>query len=49
MQKSLKKSNLKYATQMSIIRSKLLEKYPLAIETVGYVTKANRYKWLFCD
>ena len=34
--------NLRYATQMSVIRSMLLKKYPEAIETFGYVTKANR-------
>ena len=37
-----KKSNLRYATQMSILRSMLLKHYPEAIETFGYVTKANR-------
>ena len=37
-----RQSNLKYATQMSIIRSMLLKKYPDAIETFGFVTKANR-------
>ena len=36
------KSNLRYATQMSVIRGMLLKKYPDAIETFGYVTKANR-------
>ena len=36
------RSNLRYATQMSAIRSMLLKKYPDAIETSGYVTKANR-------
>ena len=36
------RSNLRYATQMSIIRCMLLRKYPDAIETFGYVTKANR-------
>lgn len=35
-------SILRYATQMSIIRCMLLKKYPDAIETFGYVTKANR-------
>lgn len=40
--KGKRKSNLRYATQMSIIRSMLLKKYPDAIETFGYVTKANR-------
>lgn len=36
------RSTLRYATQMSIIRSMLLKKYPSAIETFGFVTKANR-------
>lgn len=36
------KGILKYATQMNSIRKQLLEKYPAAIETFGYVTKANR-------
>ena len=36
------RSTLKYATQMSIIRNMLLKKYPDAVETFGYVTKANR-------
>lgn len=40
--KKPKKSNLKYATQMSIIRSQLLKIYPDAIETFGFVTKENR-------
>ena len=37
-----KKSSLKHATQMSVIRSMLLKHYPEAVETFGYVTKANR-------
>lgn len=37
-----KKSTLKYAVQMSILRSMLLKRYSEAIETFGYVTKANR-------
>ena len=37
-----RKSSLRYATQMSIIRSMLLQKYPNAEETHGFVTKANR-------
>lgn len=37
-----KKLNLKYATHMSIIRSRLLKVYPEAIETFGFVTKENR-------
>ena len=40
--KGKRKSTLRYATQMSIIRSMLLKKYPEAIETFGFVTKANR-------
>lgn len=40
--KKPKRSNLKYATQMSIIRSQLLKVYPCAIETFGFVTKENR-------
>ena len=36
------RSTLRYATQMSVIRSMLLKKYPDAVETFGYVTKANR-------
>lgn len=42
LNKKPKKMNLKYATHMSIIRSQLLKKYPDAIETFGFVTKANR-------
>ena len=37
-----KKLRLKYAAQMSIIRSQLLKIYPDAIETFGFVTKTNR-------
>jgi len=37
-----KKTNLRYASQMSVVRSQLLKHYPEAIETFGYVTKANR-------
>lgn len=40
--KGKKKSSLKHATQMSVIRSMLFKYYPEAIETFGYVTKANR-------
>ena len=40
--KGKRRGNLRYATQMSIIRSMLLKKYPEAIETFGFVTKANR-------
>ena len=40
--KGKRKSTLRYATQMSVIRSMLLKKYPNAIETSGFVTKANR-------
>ena len=37
-----KNKNLKYATHMSIIRSRLLKVYPDAIETFGFVTSENR-------
>lgn len=37
-----KKGTLKYATQMNSIRCQLLKEYPDAIETFGFVTKANR-------
>lgn len=40
--KGKKKGTLKYATQMNSIRCQLLKYYPDAIETYGYVTKANR-------
>lgn len=40
--KGKRRSTLRYATQMSIIRNMLLKRYPEAIETFGYVTKANR-------
>ena len=40
--KGKRKSTFRYATQMSIIRSMLLKKYSDAIETFGFVTKANR-------
>ena len=40
--KNPKKTNLKYATHMSIIRSQLLKVYPEAVETFGFVTKENR-------
>lgn len=40
--KGKKKGNLKYATQMNSIRKQLFKLYPNAIETFGYVTKANR-------
>lgn len=36
------KGTLKYATQMNSIRKQLFREYPDAIETYGYVTKANR-------
>lgn len=43
LNKTPKKSkNLKHATNMSIIRSRLLKKYPDAIETFGFVTSENR-------
>lgn len=38
----MKKGNLKYATQMNMIRKQLFRIYPDALETFGYVTKANR-------
>ena len=38
------KGNLKYATQMDSIRKQLFRIYPEAIETFGYITKANRLK-----
>lgn len=38
------KGALKYATQMNSIRKQLLKIYPEAIETFGYITKANRLK-----
>lgn len=38
------KWNLKYATQMNSIRKQLFRIYPEAIETFGYITKANRLK-----
>lgn len=37
-----RRSNLRHATQMSTIRCMLLKKYSDAIETLGYITKANR-------
>ena len=40
--KPKKSKNLKYATHMSVIRSRLLKKYPDAIETFGFVTAENR-------
>ena len=40
--KGKKKEALNHASQMNVIRSMLLEHYPEAIETFGYVTKANR-------
>ena len=42
--KSKKSKNLNYATHMSIIRSRLLKKYPNAIETFGFVTSENRHR-----
>lgn len=36
------KGTLSYATQMNSIRKQLFKLYPDAIETFGYVTKANR-------
>ena len=37
-----KRGTQRYATQMNSIRKQLLIRYPEAIETFGYVTKANR-------
>lgn len=37
-----KKSTLKHATQMNVIRSQLLKRLPEAVETFGYVTKEKR-------
>lgn len=37
-----RKGQLKHATQMNSIRVQLLKKYSKAIETFGYITKANR-------
>ena len=42
LNKKPKKMNLKHATHMSIIRSRLLREYPDAIETFGFVTNENR-------
>lgn len=36
------KGNLKYATQMNLIRTQLMKLYPEANITYGYITKANR-------
>jgi hypothetical protein len=36
--------SLKSATTMNIIRKRLLDYFPEAIETFGYITKANRYQ-----
>lgn len=41
--KGRKKGTLRYATQMNVIRSQLLQIYPNAAETFGYVTKVDRY------
>ncbi len=38
------KGNFKYATQMNSIRKQLFRLYPDAIETFGYITKANRLR-----
>ena len=40
--KPKKSKGLKHATYMSIIRSRLLKKYPNTIETFGFVTAENR-------
>jgi len=36
--------SMKSAATMNIIRARLLAHFPKAIETFGYITKANRYK-----
>lgn len=36
------KGQLRHATQMNSVRTQLLRMYPEAIETFGYITKANR-------
>lgn len=38
------KGTFKYATQMNSIRKQLFKIYPDAIETFGYITKANRLR-----
>ena len=38
------KGSLNYATQMNSIRKQLFRLYPEAVETFGYVTKANRLR-----
>lgn len=38
-----RKGQLKHATQMNSIRIQLLKRYTDAIETFGYITKANRF------
>ncbi len=42
--KAIKPKSLKSATTMNVIRARLLEFFPDAIETFGYITKANRYQ-----
>lgn len=42
--KTIKHKSLKSATTMNVIRARLLDFFPDAIETFGYITKANRYK-----
>ncbi len=42
---SIKHKHLKAATTMNVIRSQLLKLFPDAIETFGYITKANRYHY----
>lgn len=37
-------NKLKSATVMNIIRNRLLSYFPEAVETFGYITKANRYQ-----
>lgn len=42
LNKKPRAKRLKHTTHMSIIRSRLLEEYPNAIETFGFVTSENR-------
>ena len=42
--KGKRKSTLKHATQMNSIRKQLLNHYPDAIETFGFITKENRQR-----
>ena len=42
--KGTQKGTLSFATQMNSIRKQLLRQYPDAVETFGYITKANRFQ-----